>query len=124
MNAMRITLFLVYLGCALAGSHKPLVQHAPAGALRNTNPYTGDLQAARAGAKLYTRQCAPCHGSDARGAGKAPPLTSSHVSKAPDGALYWALRNGSVFHGMPSFSHLPDQQRWQIISYIKTITPR
>jgi len=31
------------------------------------------------------------------------------------------LRNGSLRHGMPSFAHLPEQQRWQIVTYLKSL---
>lgn len=39
----------------------------------------------------------------------------------PEGALFWVLRNGSLRNGMPPFSHLPPQQRWQIVSYLKSL---
>ena len=35
------------------------------------------------------------------------------------GALFWALRNGSLNKGMPSFAHLPNPQRWQIITFLR-----
>ena len=28
-----------------------------------------------------------------------------------------SLRNGSIWRGMPSFSHLPEEQRWEIVTY-------
>ena len=73
------------------------------------------------GAKLYQRECAACHGAAALGVGKALPLASPEVRDAPPGALFWVLRNGSIWRGMPSFSHLPEQQRWQIVTYLKTL---
>jgi mono/diheme cytochrome c family protein len=68
------------------------VQHAPAVASRQTNPYEGQQQARRAGAKLYRRECAACHGADARGLGKALPLASPQVREASPGALFWVLQ--------------------------------
>jgi len=56
--------------------------------------------------------------------GKAPPLNQAEVREASPGALFWVLRNGSLKRGMPSFAHLPDAQRWQIITYLKTLKPR
>jgi len=35
--------------------------------------------------------------------------------------LFWFLRNGNLRQGMPSWSGLPDQQRWQIVSFLKTV---
>ena len=97
------------------------IQHAPAAASRQTNPYEGQQQARRAGAKLFRRECAACHGADARGLGEALPLAAPEVREASPGALFWVLRNGSIYRGMPSFSHLPDEQRWQVVTYLKSL---
>ena len=97
------------------------VQHAPAAASQQPNPYEGQEQARQAGAKLYQRECAACHGADALGVGKALPLSSPEVQEAAPGTLFWVLRNGSIYRGMPSFSHLPDEQRWQIVAYLKSL---
>jgi len=97
------------------------IQHAPAAASQQPNPYEGDQQARQAGAKLYQRECAACHGADARGLGKSLPLASPEVRQAAPGTLFWVLRNGSIYRGMPSFSHLPDEQRWQIVTYVKSL---
>jgi|SRR5579884_46946 len=86
-----------------------------------TNPYQGNREAERAGAKLFRRYCAACHGEDARGNGKAPPLLSPEVGGAMPGALFWVLRNGSLVSGMPSFSRLPEAQRWQIIAWLQRL---
>jgi mono/diheme cytochrome c family protein len=43
------------------------------------------------------------------------------VRQAPPGAIFWVLRNGALWRGMPSFSHLPEQQRWQIVTYLKSL---
>jgi mono/diheme cytochrome c family protein len=96
------------------------IQRAPAAAARRANPYYNQQTANQAGAKLYRRECAACHGLDGRGfASRAPALVSPAVREASPGALFWVLRNGSIYRGMPSFSHLPEQQRWQIVTYLK-----
>ena len=33
----------------------------------------------------------------------------------------WLLTNGSMKNGMPSWSRLPEQQRWQIVSFLKSL---
>lgn len=113
----RIPILLAVAALAWAGS---LLEHAPAHAAAKTNPYAGDEIAARAGRKLYERECASCHGKAAEGIGKRPPLNSREVAEAPAGAIEWVLRKGSG-HGMPSFSHLPEAQRWQVVTYLKTL---
>lgn len=101
-----------------------LVQQAPVKVKTLSNPFEGQQRAQRAGAKLFARECAACHGPVGLGMGKAPPLNQADVHEAAPGALFWVLRNGSLKHGMPSFAHLPESQRWQIITYLKTLKER
>jgi mono/diheme cytochrome c family protein len=99
-----------------------LIQQAPAEFVRSKkNPFAGTVLAAEAGAKLYRRACASCHGRRAEGAGKAPPLNRSDIHNAAPGALFWVLRNGSPRLGMPSFAHVPEPQRWQIVTYLQSL---
>jgi len=35
--------------------------------------------------------------------------------------LFWLLTNGVVRRGMPVWSKLPEPQRWQLVSYIKSL---
>ena len=39
------------------------------------------------------------------------------------GALFWILTNGVGRRGMPVWSKLPEPQRWQIVSYLKSLGP-
>jgi hypothetical protein len=43
------------------------------------------------------------------------------VHEAPDDALFNFLTNGDLRHGMPSWSRLPEQRRWQIVTYLKSL---
>lgn len=86
-----------------------------------TNPFAGNTNAISGGEKLFHQNCASCHGSDATGRDKHPALRSDRVRLATPGELYWLLTNGSMRNGMPSWSKLPEQQRWQIVSYLKTL---
>jgi mono/diheme cytochrome c family protein len=85
------------------------------------NPYEGRAEAAEAGQKMYARYCSACHGKQAEGIGRTPPLHSPTMREAAPGALFWLLRNGNLRRGMPSWSQLPAEQRWQIITYLKTL---
>ena len=101
-----------------------LVHQAPARTAAMSNPLEGQDRARRAGAKLFARECASCHGANGIGGlGKAPPLRQPEVYRAAPGALFWILRNGSLGRGMPSFAHLPEAQRWQIITWLRTQSP-
>lgn len=52
---------------------------------------------------------------------KGPSLRAEQVQKATPGSLFWILTNGVVRRGMPVWSKLPEPQRWQIISYLKSL---
>lgn len=118
MRGVRIACCLAALACAGANAGS-LVQNAPAKTAGLRNPFEGDERARRAGAKLYARECASCHGVNREGRRKAPPLDQPDVRKASPGALFWVLRNGSLYRGMPSFAHLPEAQRWQIAAFLQ-----
>jgi cytochrome c oxidase cbb3-type subunit 2 len=87
------------------------------------NPYQGQPAAVLAGKKLFQQHCAECHGSNARGKGHAVNLHLSAVQNATPGELEWFLRNGNLWRGMPSWSGLPEQRRWQIVAYLKSLRP-
>lgn len=99
------------------------VQNAPAKAASLRNPYAGRPEAVKAGQKLFERHCAACHGASAQGLGKAPGLRSAQVQAASPGALFWFLTNGNPRAGMPSWSSLPEQRRWQIVAYLQSLGP-
>ncbi len=104
---------------ALSGS---LWDHIPPREHVRTNPLAGRPDSVSAGAILYRDHCQSCHRSDAQGDGhKKPPLRSEHIRTASDGDLEWFLRQGDLRHGMPSWSGLPEAQRWQIVSYLRSL---
>jgi mono/diheme cytochrome c family protein len=119
---------LIALASLAAAPRKPReegpaaqLSKAPASARALENPYAHNTEAIAAGRKLYDQHCAECHGGDARGLDRAANLHAPAVQKASSGALFWALRNGRIRKGMPSWSHLPDQKIWQLVSYIRTL---
>jgi mono/diheme cytochrome c family protein len=126
-----ITLLLTAAMAAAWGSSKEwkrdgrgvllAIAQAPAKAREQANPYEGQPDAIRAGAKLYAQHCAECHGADARGTNRAADLHASDVQKATPGELQWFLRDGNLVSGIPSWSGLPEQRRWQIVAYLKTL---
>ena len=116
---IRIACLLAAVGIAAAGGGT-LVESAPPTAAKLQSPIESDQRAHRAGAKLYARECAACHGANREGRGNAPPLDRPDVQGAPSGTLFWVLRNGSIQRDMPSFAHLPEAQRWQIVTYLKS----
>jgi mono/diheme cytochrome c family protein len=96
---------------------------APKKAAARHNPLEYDPDAVAAGGKLFALHCAVCHGEMAEGGRKAPSLLAEQVQQATPGTIFWILTNGVVRHGMPVWSKLPEPQRWQIVSYLKSLTP-
>ena len=85
------------------------------------NPFADDPQAPAAGAILFEEHCQSCHGKAGAGTKKAPSLRAPEVQQAAPGAIFWVLSNGIVRRGMPVWSRLPEPQRWQLVSYIKSL---
>ncbi len=105
--------------------YSELAKAPPKDAARR-NPLDRDPDAISAGAKLFAQHCAECHGDAAQG-GKGrkagPNLRADEVQQATSGTLFWILTNGVVRRGMPVWSRLPEPQRWQLVSYIKSLGP-
>src|SRR6266851_3450326 len=99
--------------------------HAPAEAVSRPNPLSTKPQAAAGGRKLFIRNCVECHGKDGTGIEKkhSADLQLPVVQEQSDGALFWKISNGNTGRGMPSFSKVPELQRWQIVLYIRTLKP-
>ena len=87
------------------------------------NPLANDPDAAVAGRVLFEEHCEDCHGQQATGGRKAPSLRAREVQEAAPGAIFWILTNGVVRKKMPVWSKLPEPQRWQLVSYIKSLGP-
>ncbi|HYL14903.1 MAG TPA: c-type cytochrome [Terriglobales bacterium] len=96
---------------------------APADAAAKQNPLAGNAEAVAGGKKLFLRSCAECHGEDGAGIEDAANLQTPEVQKQTDGTLFWKITNGNVKKGMPPFARLPETQRWQIISFMRTLKP-
>lgn len=85
------------------------------------NPLARDPDAVAAGGVLFEEHCEECHGKQAMGGKKAPSLRVTEVQTASPGALFYILTNGVVRKGMPVWSKLPEPQRWQLVSYLKSL---
>ncbi len=90
-------------------------------------PHSAEVEAGRG---LYHEHCESCHGADGRGPTEAasgmypPPLDLGRDAlakrKRTDGELFYFIRYGVRNTGMPGWQ-LPDQQTWQLVSYLRNL---
>jgi mono/diheme cytochrome c family protein len=123
---MRRAIGVVFLmlGCAAlfaaAEVNQDWLKKVPAAERARVNPYAGQADAIAAGGRLFADHCARCHGGHLEGENGKPSLQTGIVKNATDGELFWLLRNGDLRHGMPSWSGLPEPERWQIVAFVKS----
>jgi mono/diheme cytochrome c family protein len=117
LSVMMVTSAVMLMGAA-DGSW---LRRVPAGDRARVNPLADQAGAAEAGGHLYENECSKCHGERAQGKGSRPALKSDRVAHATDGELAWMLKNGNTWKGMPSWSVLPDAERWQLVAYLRQI---
>ena len=121
LRTLVAVLFMFSACPVFAASDGSWLRQVPSQARTRTNPYAGNGDAVAAGGVLYKRSCSSCHGADAGGRGKRPNLRTARVHDASDGELFWLLTNGNLAQGMPSWSRLPEEQRWQLTRYLHSL---
>jgi mono/diheme cytochrome c family protein len=95
--------------------------NAPESAKTMKNPYEGQQPAAQAGRRLFAKNCLSCHGKTGEGTGNVPSLVDGKLEAATSGEVFWFITRGSKSNGMPAWGFLPAQQRWQIVTYVKSL---
>lgn len=127
MKTLCMTLLLLSGACLADGQHPSYRQDpqwvAPEAASAKANPLAGKPELSAGGKKLFVRNCAECHGPNGAGMEKkhSADLQLPVVQQQSDGALFWKITNGNAPKGMPSFSRLPELQRWQLILFLRTL---
>lgn len=94
---------------------------APETSSERVNPLARRPELAAGGRKLFLHRCSTCHGDNGRGSDRGPDLSSSDVQGQTDGALFWKIGGGNTHTGMPSFSFLPEPQRWQLVMHLRVL---
>src|SRR4029077_760706 len=126
VGLLRMAASMVLVG-ALRGQNIAYQQdpnwRAPQEAAARRSPLAHKPEAAAGGQKLFHRNCTECHGEDGRGLAKkhAADLRLPAVQVQTDGTLFWKITNGNVDRGIPSFSKLPEMQRWQLVLYLRML---
>jgi glucose/arabinose dehydrogenase len=107
--------------CAALTLAQDTFHKSPASVQTTKNPLAGQQPAADAGKVLFARSCAMCHGAAGAGTANVPSLARGPVQDAPDGAVFWYISTGDPNDGMPPWDSLPEEQRWQLVTYIKSL---
>ena len=96
-------------------------------------PYAGqknpfgwtDPAAQAAGKKIFAQSCQGCHGVKGDSVSQANFANSAFGSdlEAHADTYFWILSEGRLNQGMPGFkSSLSDEQRWQLLTYIRSLS--
>lgn len=100
---------------------------APAAEKAKKNPLPNDKKTIEQGEKVAKVNCASCHGTKGKGDGpaavalnpKPADWTSKRVQDEPDGEIFWKITTGRG--PMPPWRHLPENDRWALVRYIRTL---
>jgi len=125
---IRALVVIAGLGLALAGTawgQTPWT--APASEKAKKSPIPASAKVAEQGEKVAKVNCVSCHGAKGKGDGaaavalnpKPADWTSKRVQDESDGELFWKISTGRG--AMPSWRHLPENDRWALIQYIRTL---
>ena len=105
---------------------------ATSAARKLKNPVPPTAEAIAAAKQDYREHCQSCHGEKGDGKGeKAPELSVAPgdftdlrtMRSRTDGELFWQITRGRL--PMPAFDDkLTDQQRWQLVDYIRTFAAK
>lgn len=113
--------FLIFLFTITSYAQGKNFHDAPDSAKAMKNPYQGQPSAIDAGKTVYAQNCLACHGRTGQGTGNVPALVDSKVKDATPGEVFWFITKGDKDNGMPSWAALPEQKRWQVVSYVEAL---
>jgi mono/diheme cytochrome c family protein len=103
----------------------------PADARRMTNPVAGTPAVLSEGMAHFADHCAFCHANDGSGNTiigkgsypKPPDMRKADTQNLSDGELYYIIRNGVRFTGMPAFgaddAGNRDEDSWKLVQFIR-----
>lgn len=125
-TALLTALALLFGGLVAASSISGKQWQAPATEAVKKNPVGLNQTSIAAGQKLYTKNCAQCHGPSGNGDGSTAahlgiePARLSESGSQSDGALFWKITNGKK--PMPGYgTRLSETDRWNLINYIRSL---
>ena len=127
LPGILIAFFVLHSGMLIAQSMKDIVPS------NIKNPVPATPESISAGAQLFSRACATCHGLDARGSefeteiadpGPKPPnlIDAQWDYGSTDGEIFWNVSNG-IYPYMDKYGDTyQEKQIWNIINYLRSIS--
>jgi mono/diheme cytochrome c family protein len=82
------------------------------------------------GDMLYGIDCSMCHGRDGHATTdmgrwmypRAVDLTSAEAQRFSDRELFWTIKNGIRFSGMPAFGKVEsDEHIWNLVNFVRSL---
>ncbi|MGH7534489.1 MAG: c-type cytochrome [Gemmatimonadales bacterium] len=100
---------------------------APAAEKGKKNPLPADPKTVEQGKKVAQVNCVSCHGAKGKGDGaaavalnpKPADWTSKKVQAESDGEIFWKISTGRG--PMPAWKFLPENDRWALVRYIRSV---
>ncbi len=129
---LAASLTLLLAACSLAEDITPppgYVSPTPAPSIGQLHPANPPSPAR--GAVTYTEQCLPCHGENGLGNGPMAPQMPVAVpaiglrdisSQFTPADWFTVISQGRKDRGMPSFLALSEQQRWDVLSFVYSLS--
>ena len=107
-------------------ANRALAVSIPTPAKDAKNPMRPAPAALTEARKYYSDNCAVCHANDGTGktntakglSPEVPDLRAAHVQKLTDGEMFYIIKNGVRFTGMPGWD-LSDERAWQLVLLIR-----
>jgi len=120
-----VTGLVLFLGLGWRPIQLMMIEATPTSYYRSSEPFA--VRSILAGGKIYTQNCANCHGRAGLGDGPlaaelpiAPADLTFHLSAHRDGDLFWFISNGMDGGIMPAFAaSLDEAQRWDVIAALR-----
>lgn len=116
---------IAFLCFAISSAQHEAPSNAPKTAVKMKNPFPPDQYSLERGRHSYHVDCVRCHGKEGKGDGVksdkvqevVSDLGSNAIQKQTDGELFWKI--SAARRPMP-LTEITDDQRWDIVNYIRT----